>query len=409
MARIPKFTRARQSHPLVQHALIALAVIFGLWPGEVLGLGDRIPNQDAEAIGRGNAFAATADNPSALYYNPAGITQLQGNNIQFGSLVYLGIYTEYQSPSGQTFDNKHKILTVPQVDYVFTPKDSAFSFGLGVHAPFGLGMEWPDDVPFRGAGIKAQVTHITIDPVVAWKPFPTLSIAAGPTFSYAELELIQGVAMSPYQFRFKGHDWAFGATAGILWQPHPMWSFGAKYFSPTPVDFKGGASFDPAAPFLPPGSQTEAHIKTPQMASGGISFRPTPKWNIEFDVDWTDWDMTKSLAIDQIGTLPLNWESSFFYEFGITRKFGNGYYASVGYFFSGKSTPERYYTPLVPDINLHIGSFGIGHKGEHWNWAFAFQMIGGGYREIQGNVNPIVDGQYKLWTPTISGSVGYHF
>ena len=38
-----------------------------LWPSAVHGLGVRIPNQDAEAIGRGNAVAATADNPSAIY------------------------------------------------------------------------------------------------------------------------------------------------------------------------------------------------------------------------------------------------------------------------------------------------------------------------------------------------------
>src|SRR6266852_3926664 len=58
-------------------------------PQCVLGLGVRIPNQDAEAIARGNAFAATANNPSALYYNPAGISQLHGTEIQVGVLSYL--------------------------------------------------------------------------------------------------------------------------------------------------------------------------------------------------------------------------------------------------------------------------------------------------------------------------------
>ncbi|MHC9062867.1 hypothetical protein ACYX34_09280, partial [Nitrospira sp. CMX1] len=38
----------------------------------------RIQGQGAPASGMGNAFAAQADNPSALYYNPAGMTQLRG-------------------------------------------------------------------------------------------------------------------------------------------------------------------------------------------------------------------------------------------------------------------------------------------------------------------------------------------
>jgi long-chain fatty acid transport protein len=408
MAKTPNNTRIRKCLFQV-HAVLVLGLALGLAPSKVHGLGARIPNQDAEAIGRGNAFAATADNPAAIYYNPAGITQLEGNNVQLGSLVYLNIYTEYQSSSGETFDNKHKIIPVPELHYVYTPKDQPFSFGLGVYSPFGLGMEWPDNVPFRNAALKADLTYATINPVIAWKPFPTLSIAAGPTFSYSEAELIQGVAVSPYHFRFKGHDWAFGANAGILWQPHPMWSIGAKYFSPTSTDYKGTASFEPSAPFLPPSSSTMLHLDFPQMVSGGISFRPTPKWNIEFDVDWTDWHVAKSVVIDNIGTLPLNWESSFFYEFGVTWQLGRGYYVSAGYFFSEASTPEKYYTPLVPDINLHTGSLGVGYKGQHWTWAFACQIIGGAYRDIENAVDPTVDGRYRLWTPTLSGSVGYHF
>jgi long-chain fatty acid transport protein len=389
-----------------------LGLVVGNWPCLVLGVGSRIPNQDAEAIGRGNAFAATADNPSALYYNPAGITQLQGNNVQLGALAYLGIYVDYESPSGERFENKRKLLPVPSLDYVFTPEDQpfsfgSFSFGFGVYAPFGLGMEWPDDVPFRTAGLKAALTFITINPVVAWKPHRTLSIAAGPTFNYSEAELIQGVGVSPMQFRFKGHDWAFGFNAGILWQPLEKWSFGAKYFSATTLDYAGAASFN--SPSLPPDSGTKAHLDMPQIVAGGISFRPTTNWNVEFDVDWTDWDRTKSVDIDGFGSLPLNWHSSFMYEVGATRQICGGYYASLGYFFCQKSTSDRDYTPLVPDGDLHVGSLGVGYKGKHWRWAFAGQLIGGAFHNVNDASNPSVNGRYRLITPTISASLGYHF
>src|SRR5262245_56879978 len=70
-------------------SLLLLATVLKMWPTPVFGIGFRIPNQDAEAIARGNAFVATADNPSAIYYNPAGITQLEGHNAQIGVLNYL--------------------------------------------------------------------------------------------------------------------------------------------------------------------------------------------------------------------------------------------------------------------------------------------------------------------------------
>src|SRR5678816_852969 len=42
---------------------LPLAALLALLPQPALGLGSRIPNQDPEAIARGNAFVATADNP----------------------------------------------------------------------------------------------------------------------------------------------------------------------------------------------------------------------------------------------------------------------------------------------------------------------------------------------------------
>src|SRR5713101_2163795 len=95
--------------------LLALLAAILVWPRLVFGVGSRIPNQDPEAIARGNAFVATADNPSAMYYNPAGISQLEGQNVQVGSLFYLNIYADYvsPSPSGEKTKNITKIIPVP--------------------------------------------------------------------------------------------------------------------------------------------------------------------------------------------------------------------------------------------------------------------------------------------------------
>jgi long-chain fatty acid transport protein len=59
-----------------------LIVIAGLFCSSTIAFADgfRLPDQDAFATARGEAFAATADNASAIYYNPAGITQLEGWN-----------------------------------------------------------------------------------------------------------------------------------------------------------------------------------------------------------------------------------------------------------------------------------------------------------------------------------------
>src|SRR5436190_20869466 len=76
--------------------------------------GFRLPDQDAFATARGEAFAATADNASAIYYNPAGISQLDGWNFR-GGLYGIYLPVSYKSPSGRTFDNEKTLQAAPQL------------------------------------------------------------------------------------------------------------------------------------------------------------------------------------------------------------------------------------------------------------------------------------------------------
>jgi long-chain fatty acid transport protein len=379
-------------------------------------LGLLIPNQDATAIGRGNAFVATADDPSAIYYNPAGITQLDGQHFQAGSLFYLGIYGDYQSPSGSSYHNDPEVIAAPTLQYTFTPEDMPFSFGFGVYEPFGFSVQWPDDIPFRQEALEASLTYVTLNPVVAWKIIPSLSIAAGPTFNYSQISLSQGVLPIPNllpgdQAKFEGNNWSYGFNVGVLWQPDPKWSFGASYRSSSRMGYQGNFTLQPSPPLQPGSTATSSSIDFPQIAIAGVSFRPTPKWNFEFDLDWADWNSVQSLAIQGVSNRRLDWYSTFMPEVGVTRYFENGYYLSAGYFYSPASTSSQFFTPMLPDTNLHVGSVGGGYKGKHWDWAAAFQLIAGGWRSVtvDPSINSADNGQYRLLTPTLSFTVGYHF
>ena len=76
-----------------------LRIIF--WSVSVLNVsanGFRLASQDAFATARGEAFAATANNASAIYYNPAGITQITGTSLRSG------LYSIYLDPTFQPPD-----------------------------------------------------------------------------------------------------------------------------------------------------------------------------------------------------------------------------------------------------------------------------------------------------------------
>lgn len=376
---------------------------------EAVAVAFRLPNQDPEAIARGNAFAATADNPSAIYYNPAGITQLEGQTISAG-MYLVSADTEYTSPTGVRAHTDAKFQPVPQIYYVYSPTNSAFSFGLGVYAPYGLSLDW-QNAPFETAALNGKLLYATVNPVVAWKPHETFSIGIGPTINYSEANLERAVGLVPGdRFRFHGHGVDYGFNAGVLWQPHQQWSFGVNYRYLTTVNYRGESEVKPLS--APQG--TSASFRFPQFVVGGISYRPTEKWNIEVDVDWTDWNNVNEAVFKNtaFGNVPfvLNYTDSLMYEFGVTRKLPNGYFASIGYFFSENSSPDATYNPIVPDGDLHLGSCGVGHKGKRWDWAVAYHFAtNGNGRTVKGSPGGIADGTYKTFNQAVNLSATFKF
>jgi long-chain fatty acid transport protein len=385
-------------------------------------LGVRISDQDPFATARGNAFAATADNPSAIYYNPAGITQLEGLQASLG--IYTITFNSDFDRSGFSQETDNGWQIVPQLYCTYTPKDWKVSFGLGAYAPYGLSNEWPDDSPFRTLATEGEIIYTTIHPVIAWKACESFSIAAGPTFNLAETELSRGIMPFPLnpndQFRFRGDDSDIGFTVGALLKLGDRHSFGVTYRSETKMNFEGSSRTKGADAFgIPSFSQkASASFQFPQNVVVGYSFRPTPKWNIEVNLDWTDWDSLDTVVLKQAvtGPLPLafEWKSSFFYELGVTRKFDNGWRVSGGYIFSENSVPDRTFNPVVPDSDRHIWSLGVGRDYEHWRWDFAYQLAWGPQRDVTGSTpNPLTgesaDGDYEFLSHALTFSVGYRF
>jgi long-chain fatty acid transport protein len=383
------------------------------------GAGFDLPDMDAFAVARGMAVVATADNPSAIFFNPAGITQLDGNNLRAG--LY-GIYLtpSYISPSGGNYENQNKLHAIPQVYYTYSRTNWPVSFGIGTYTPFGLGLQWPDTTGFRTltGGLDSSLTYFTINPVVAVKLPWHLSIAAGLSANYASAELKQGLSpIPPYNnyFEFKGDGWGVGYNLGLLWQPWEKLSFGGTFRGPTSINLNGHtyAGVGPSSST----SKATAGFNFPLEVLGGVSYRPTPNWNLEFDTEYMDWNCLKTVTIYQStpsATLPvaLNWGSSWYFEWGATRYFDSHWHVSAGYIFSQHSVPNQYYTPAAADLNRHFVSFGTGYKGKRFDFDVAYQF---GYGPDWVVNNPPsspaapANGTYKFLSNALAVSVGWHF
>ncbi len=394
-----------------RNLLIVLAItIASLSTEKVLANGFRLADQDGLATARGEAFAATADNAAAIYYNPAGITQLTNNNVRSGIYgVHLDINYRRLN-GGPAYDIGKHYAAVPQFFATHTLKALPLSFGLGLYAPYGGSIHWPETTGFRTVATQGSLTYLRVNPVVAYQLLPSLSIAAGAMFDYARIDLKQGLNGSTRPplnfFNFSGNGFSAGYNVGLRWQPAKKISFGATFRSETPITFDGKTSFE-QRPILP-STERDARMDLtfPLTAVVGLSFRPTPKWNLEFDADYTDWSSFGKTSIQQqtpvpyplnpTGNIPvaLNWQASWMYEFGVTRYFDNGWHVSAGYVFNQSSVPDDNYSPLAADLDRHFFSVGAGFKGKRYGLDVTYQFGYGPARTVTGSVPSSTPGQF---------------
>jgi len=415
---------------------LLLVLFWGVSAFKIFANGFGLPDQDAFATARGEAFVATADNPSAIYYNPAGITQLEGNNLRAG--VYgINYNPSFQPPKtapnhGKTYHSSDNYAALPQFFYTYSLTNIPVSFGLGVYAPYGGKMSWPQDTGFRTITISGSLQYLTINPVMAVKLSPDFSIGAGIMVNYAKINLDQGLRKfyqnSPNDFKFNADGWSLGYNLGARYQPLEQLSFGAMFRGPSLIELNGQTDYQ-LDPVIPKSHQSaKADFNFPMTIVSGVSYRPTPKWNLEFDASYTDWSSFGTIKLHQEQEPPrplkqdvlynLDWQASWMYEFGVTRYFDHGWHASAGYAFNGNSVPDKYYTPLVADMNRNFFSVGGGHKGKTFDFDVAYQFGYGPTRTVTGSTpsstpgqfaGQTADGRYSFNSQALIVSVGMHF
>lgn len=388
-------------------ALLTLAA-----PPSVSASGTRVGFKDAFAMARGNAFVATADNPSAVYYNPAGLTQLSGQRLQ--ATVYdIALQSDYRSATGNaSMDDSYH--AVPQIFYSNRLGDGPWAFGLGLYAPFGLSTEWPANSPLRTFALKNEQTTMTFNLSAAYQVSPALSLGGGVTYTHATTDLRRalGVFGPTDLFRFNGSGNAFGLTLGALWKPATEHSFGLSYQSNNSIKFKGTTDTIP----LITGEPSSATFDFPEVVIAGYSYRPTPQWNLEINLDWTNWNRLKTVTITKAsGAVPLafNWKSGLFYELGATRYLSENWNVSAGYLYTENSVPDATYTPAVPDSNRSFYSLGFGYSSGNLAANLAWHHADGGTRTVTGSppslIGATADGSYRNSINALALSFEFRF
>lgn len=372
------------------------------------GGGIEVINQGARAAGQGESFAAQADDPTAIYYNPAGLTQLTGTQVTVGGYL-LWPQIEFSGPAGS-----ESMWAPTVIPHVYAETDLGLEdwrFGIGVNNVFGINEDWGDKGPLRFLADKAHLYLFNVAPTVAYQITKGLSVSAEVNVYYGDLLLqhnaLLGAPPVPEgSFRFSGQDVAVGATVGALWKIDAHNTLAAVYRSPFSMDFGGKAKLTaPHIPEIGP-SDADAKLDFPQMATLAYALRPVKPLKLEADAVWTDWSVFEHVTLHSKNaafngqTMPENWKDSYSFRFGTQYDLTRNWAIRAGYAYGTNAVPQSTFSPLVVDGTYHLGSVGLGYTNDNWSIDGAFQYIYRERRHISGDINTVADG---TWDNTMYG------
>ncbi len=399
---------------LVSFSLIAMHVM-----AHASGYG--IFTQGARALGRADASIAELDSPSAIFFNPALLSDLEGTRGEFGTTL---IFPQ-RSFSGATSVDTEDDFYYPTTLYVSHELDDTLTFGFGLFNPFGLGTDWPNDWEGRYLATRSEIVTFDLRPVIAWQATPSLSLSAGIDYVYldAELERMVDFSIVPapdgHQI-LSGDGDGFGFNLGLSWQLSEETRFGASYRSEVDIDIDAKTTFTvpaPLASFFPTtGAQTDLIL--PQQFFAGISHKVNDQLLLEFSVRWEDWRAFDQLKIDlnqTVGPPPFDtdqeiqirdWHDTWAYSLGGEYKLNDETTLLGGYLFTENAVPDTTFEPAIPDSDSHLFCFGVNHQWGSYDFSASY-----GFQHQQGRSkdNAPANGKYESDLHLVGFSLGYRF
>ncbi len=281
------------------------------------------------ATGQGNAFAgaaASAEDATTIWFNPAGMMKLKSNQlIVTGHLISpKASFTNQGSTDGSgaplsgANDNGGRNAFVPNFYWV-TAINKKMKFGLGVTTPFGLETDYNDTWVGRYHAVKTNLKTVNFNPSIAYQVNEKLSVGGGLNIMLADVTFTNAIDFGALLGSPQGADGfvnlkadnfgglgnlSYGFNLGLLYDITPQTRLGLAYRSETTIDVKGSATFKvpaPAAPVLATGAfqntAINASVTLPQSFSVSVAHE-MKKLTLLADVTWTGWSAFNELRIN---------------------------------------------------------------------------------------------------------------
>ncbi|UYW00739.1 outer membrane protein transport protein [Flavobacterium agricola] len=361
-----------------------------LTTSSVFAGGYRISMQGQKQLGMGHTGVAVVSSAESTFFNPAGLSFLEGKfNASVGG-NYLVSHTKFQSVENNlAYESKNK--GTPFSAYASYRVNEWFTAALGVYSPYGSTVKW--DQNWAGSHLvnKISLQAIFIQPTIAIKLSDYFSIGGGPIMA------VGGVNFNKNLFRgdgvldengnhpnvdIKGDGIVqWGYNVGFMLNPTDKLRLGFNYRSEIVMKAKDGKAEFTNIPAFMGGlgykngtTKFDASLPLPAEITVGLSYQVTEKLLLAFDYNRTQWAAYDNLTVDftempgapvnpsNPNVNPRNYKNVNTYRLGAQYVVNPEWTVRAGWYYDESPVQAGYFAPETPRNDSYAFTGGLSYN-----------------------------------------------
>jgi long-chain fatty acid transport protein len=321
--------------------------------GSVAASGFALIEQNASGLG--NAYAggaATAEDASTVFFNPAGMTRLSGKQVVVaGHFITPSAKFSGTGGAGNQGGDAGGTAFVPNA-YFTMEMEPGLKVGLGLNAPFGLQTEYDSNWVGKHHAIKSKLETMNVNPSVAYQVNDALSVGGGLNYQHISGELSEYKGGALGTAVIKGTDNAWGYNLGVLYNLNSSTRVGVAYRSEMNYTLSGTVTT--SLPFA--NGPVTLDVKLPDSLSISGVHKINDNYEVMADVTFTGWSSFKQVKVVDgsgaaISNTPENWKDTVRVSVGATHHYNEQWLVRAGLAYDQAPVPDAFRTARIPDNN----------------------------------------------------------
>lgn len=325
----------------------------------------------------GAGWAARAQDASTVFTNPAGLSQLEGSQIQTGIQMLWG-EVQFGTDAGTSpqlandGSGRNALGTMPAASFFYSHEMSdQWSLGVGMFSYFGTALDYDNTWAGRYYVQDDAMLGLSFMPALSYQANEWLSVGAGLNAMYGLMSIKKAVhTLTPDDGRMELQDstWGFGADIGLMFTPREGTRIGITYLSQVALDYSDTPEFSNlgglGGALLANPAALDLGVTVPQTVTLSVYHELDSKWALLGNLGWQDWSEFGKLDVGVDSANPTSFTQDVSYQDTWNAALGVQYRASEEWRFSAG---YAYDSSAVKDEDRTVGNpmgstqrFGIG-------------------------------------------------